>query len=345
MRAFVTGGTGLIGRHVAEALLTGGWEVLVLARDPSRARDLEARGAHLVQGDVTRPEFVHALAGVDVVFHHAAWFEIGVSDLEGMRRVNVQGTANVLAMAKQEGVPRIVYTSTAGLFPSARDRPATEAAKPTALIDDPYVVTKLEAHELVLREMARGSPITVVAPGAVFGPRDTNQLAQSLVLLVRGRLPALPSGFGLNTFVHAADVAEGHVLAATVGRPGETYLLGDRVLSMYEFLEAAARAANAKVPRRRVPLALVRMVARFSEWNARRKGRTPLLSRAALRFSVLDVVADASKARRELGWAPRPFEDRMRDTMAWYAETYRDRDVPLPVKRAGASVAGPPRRA
>lgn len=345
MRAFVTGGTGLIGRHVVKALLSGGWDVLVLARDPDRAKDLESDGARIVAGDVTRPDFVHELAGVDVMFHHAAWFEIGVRDLEAMRRVNVQGTVNVLAIARQEGVPRVVYTSTAGLFPSSRDRPATEATKPAALVDDPYVRTKLEAHEVVVREMSKGSPITIVAPAAVFGPRDTNQLAQSLALLVRGRLPALPSGFGLNTWVHAADVAEAHVLAATVGRPGETYLVGDKVLSMYAFLEAASRAANVKLTKRRVPMGLVRFVARFSEWNAGRKGRTALLSRQALALSALDVVVDASKARRELGWSPRPFEDRLRETMEWYLDAYRERDAPLPVKRAGASAAGPPRRA
>lgn len=345
MRAFVTGGTGLIGRHVTEALLAGGWEVLVLAREPARARELESRGARIVPGDVTRPDFVHELAGVDVLFHHAAWFEVGVRDLEAMRRVNVQGTVNVLAMARQEGVPRIVVTSTAGLFPGSRDHPATEATRPAALVADPYVASKLEAHQVAVRETAKGAPITIVAPAGVFGPHDTNQLAQSLVLLVRGRLPALPSGFGLNTWVHAADVAEGHILAATVGRPGETYLLGDRVLSMYDFLGAAARAANVKVPRRRVPMPLVRLVARFSEWNARRKGRTALLSRSALALSALDVVVDASKARRELGWVPRPFEDRVRETMAWYVDTYAKGDAPLPVKRAGASAAGPPRRA
>ncbi len=345
MRAFVTGGTGLIGRHVAEALLAGGWEVLVLARDAARAKDLEARGGQVVVGDVTRLDFVHALAGVDVLFHHAAWYEVGVRDREAMRRVNVQGTANVLAMARQEGVPRVVYTSTAGLFPASRDHPATEGSKPAALVEDAYVASKLEAHALVLREIAKGSPITIVAPAAVFGPRDTNQLAQSLALLVRGRLPVLPSGFGLNTWVHAADVAEGHLLAATVGHPGETYLLGDRVLTMYEFLEAAARAADVRPPHRRVPMSLVRLVARFSEWQARRRGRTALLSRAALRLSALDVVVDASKARKELGWSPRPFEDRLRETMAWYREAYASTGAPLPVKRAGASAAGPRRTA
>jgi nucleoside-diphosphate-sugar epimerase len=345
MRAFVTGGTGLIGRHVIEALLAGGWEVWALVRDPERGRDLASRGVRIIAGDVTRPDFVHDLAGVDVLFHHAAWFEIGVRDYQAMYDVNVAGTANVLSLARQESVPRIVVTSTAGIFPSSPNHPATEASTPSVALDDPYVVTKLQAHELVVKAMRSGLPITIVAPSAVFGPRDTNQLGQSLALLVQGRLPMLPSGFGVNTWVHAADAAEGYVLAATVGRPGEFYLLGDRVLSMYGFLEAAAHAAGVKPPRPRVPMGLVRLVARFSEWRARRAGRTPLLSRVALDFSKLDVVVDASKARRELGWTPRPFEERVKETMAWYVETYARGAAPLPVKRAGASSATPARKA
>ncbi len=345
MRAFVTGGTGLIGRHTIDALLAGGWEVWALVRDPSRAADLASRGVRLIPGDITHPDFVHDLAGVDVLFHHAAWFEVGVRDYQAMYDVNVAGTGNVLSLARQEHVPRVVMTSTAGLYPSTRDRPATEASVPSAILDDPYVVTKLQAHELAVKAMRAGQPVTIVAPSAVFGPRDTNQLGQSLAMLVRRRLPMLPSGFGMNTWVHAADVAEGHLLAATVGRPGEVYFLGDRVLSMYDFLGAAAAAAGMKAPRGRVPMGLVQLVARLSEWRARRAGRTPLLSRKGLQFSQLDVVVDASKARRELGWTPKPFEDRVKETMAWYVRTYAHTDAPLPVKRAGASAAGPPRRA
>ena len=345
MRAFVTGGTGLIGRHVVDALLAGGWEVWALVRDPARAADLAARGVRIVPGDVTRPDFVHDLAGVDVLFHHAAWFEVGVRDYQAMYDVNVAGTVNVLPLARQENVPRIVVTSTAGLFPSPRARPATETSAPSAILDDPYVVTKLQAHEVVVKAMHSGLPVTIVAPSAVFGPRDTNQLGRSLALLVRRRMPLLPSGVGLNTWVHAADVAEGHVLAATVGRPGEMYFLGDRVLSMYDFLGAAAREAGVRPPRGRVPMGLVRFVARFSEWRAGRAGQTPLLSRSALAFSKLDVVVDASKARRELGWNPKPFEERMKDTMAWYVETYARGDAPMPVKRGGASAGAPARRA
>lgn len=346
MRAFVTGGTGLIGRHLLHALLDRGWEVTVLTRDPSRAGDLTDRGATVVRGDVTRPDFSSELSHADVLFHAAAWFEVGVRDRQRMFDVNVTGTANVLALARKAGVARIVVTGTAGVFaPETGGKAITEDSIPKDSIRDAYVVSKRQAHDLVVREMRAGSPITLVCPAGVFGPGDTGQLGRSLALLVRGKLGTLPKGFGRNTMTHAADVAEGHVLAATAGRAGEMYLLGDRVLSFDDFYRMAAEAAGVEPPRRFVSMGLARVAARFSEMGARIRGVTPLLSRNSLELAAIDVIVDAGKARRELGWQPRPFEDRLSETMGWYVRTYKEEGAPLPVKPGGASAAGPPRRA
>src|SRR5439155_2137518 len=112
---------------------------------------------------------------------------------------------------------------------------ATESARDGILgrataLDDPYVTSKVEAHEVAVAEMTAGLPLTIVLPAAVFGPGDTGALGRTLALLAGGRLPRLPHGFGTNTWTHAADIAQGHMLAATRGRAGELYLLGDRVL-------------------------------------------------------------------------------------------------------------------
>ncbi len=338
MRAFVTGGTGLVGRHLVEVLLARGWEVSVLTRDPARAKNLEARGVRLVVGDVTRPSFGSGMSHADVVFHVAGWFELGVRDGRRMFDVNVTGTANVLSLARRENVSRIVVTGTAGVLASpGQHGPLVESMAPSGAMRDPYVATKREAHRLVTSEMHAGLPATLVCPGGVFGPGDTGQLGWTLALLVTGRLATLPRGFGRNTFTHAADVAEGHLLAATVGKAGETYLLGDRVLPLEEFYRLAAQAAGVDPPTRHVPMALARLAARGSEARARFGGRTPLLSRGSLELSTVDVVVDATKARTRLGWNPHPFEGRLRETMAWYVDTYRDRGTPLPVKPSGAS--------
>src|SRR5439155_955785 len=138
-----------------------------------------------------------------------------------------------------------VLTSTAGVFaPTPRDRPVTESAPVQTALPDPYVTSKVQAHQLAVAEMHAGLPLTIVLPAAVFGPGDTGQLGRTLALLARGRLPRLPRGFGVNTWTHAADIARGHVLAATRGKPGELYILGDRVLPVVEFCRKAEDAAG-----------------------------------------------------------------------------------------------------
>ncbi|MGI0148419.1 MAG: NAD-dependent epimerase/dehydratase family protein [Thermoplasmata archaeon] len=336
MRAFVTGCTGLIGRPIVDALLGKGWDVSVLTRKPARAKDLEARGARIVPGDVTLPTFQAAMSGANVVFHAAGWFELGVTDVRRMFEVNRTGTANILSIARKENVGRVVYTSTAGVFaPAPVGLPATESSLVQVALNEPYVSSKVQAHQLAVGEMNAGLPVTIVLPAAVFGPHDTGQLGRSLALLVRGQLPRLPKGFGTNTWTHAADIAEGEILAATRGKAGQHYLLGDRVLSLVEFYRRAAEAAGVKPPTANVPMGVARFAARFSEARARFSGRTPLLSRAALDLAAVNLVIDASKARSELGWSPAPLETRIAETMDWYASTYRDRSASLPVKPSG----------
>ncbi len=142
MRAFVTGGTGLIGRPLVDVLVADAWEVTVLTRNPSRAKDLEARGVHLVAGDVTRPCFDAAMTHSDVVFHVAGWYEIAVRDSRRMHQVNVTGTANVpMAVARfaarfSEAYARFVgrtpLQSPAALDPAAVDL-VVDASKARAL--------------------------------------------------------------------------------------------------------------------------------------------------------------------------------------------------------------------
>src|SRR5439155_22468822 len=129
MRAFVTGGTGLLGRPLVETLQEDGWEVTVLTRDPVRAKDLEARGVQIVEDDVTRPRFSASLARAEVVFHVAGLYEVGLREFRRMIDVNVTGTANVLAAAWRKHVGRGVFACAAGVFaPTPRGRPLTRWA-------------------------------------------------------------------------------------------------------------------------------------------------------------------------------------------------------------------------
>src|SRR5262245_42866879 len=116
MKIFLTGGTGFIGQPLTRALLKRGWQVTALVRNPrsAEAKVIEALGAQLFHGDVTeRDSMKAAMTGADVVFHNAGWYELGVSNAAraNMRAVNVQGTENVLSLAVELGMPKIIYTS------------------------------------------------------------------------------------------------------------------------------------------------------------------------------------------------------------------------------------------
>src|SRR5256712_13827352 len=127
MRAFVTGGTGLLGRPLVETVHEDGWEVTVLTRDPVRGKGLEARGVQIVEGHVPRPRFNASLARADVVFRVAGLYEVGLREFRRMIDVNVTGTANVLAAARRGNVGRVVFTTTAGGFsPTPAARPGPE---------------------------------------------------------------------------------------------------------------------------------------------------------------------------------------------------------------------------
>jgi dihydroflavonol-4-reductase len=323
---------------LVDLLLRRDWDVTVLTRDPLRAADFRSRGVTIVAGNVTVPRFDAAMSLADVVFHVAGWIELGVRNVERMYEVNFAGTRNVLSMARKENVGRVVYTSTAGVFaPATMDQPATEASEVRVALDDPYVRSKVEAHRTAVREMEAGLPLTIVLPAAVFGPYDTGQLGRTLALLVRRKLRHLPKGFGTNTWTHSMDIAEGHLLAATKGRAGQSYILGDRVLPLVEFYQRAADVAGVRPPRADVPVSVARLAARFSELAARFPRKTPLLSRAALNLAAVDLVVDAAKGRSELGWSPAPLEERLRETIGWYSATYRDRKAPLPKKPQGGA--------
>src|SRR5207247_9815171 len=144
-------------------------------------------------------------------------------------------------------------------------------------------------------------PGTIVLPAAVFGADATGQLGRSLALLVRGKLPRLTKGCGTHTSTHAEDIAEGHILAATRGRPGQLYLLGDRILPLAEFYADAARAVGVKPPTANVPMGLARFAARFSEARARLSDRTPLLPRGVLAPAAGDLVGDGWKGSSDTG--------------------------------------------
>ena len=317
MRALVTGATGKVGHATAKALVDAGHGVRVLVRDPQRAAGVVPAGAEVVAGDVTdRGSLEAAVAGCEVVFNEMGLPEQWLRDADEFERVNARGTENVVRAADAGGVRRVVHTSTIDVFHAEPGTCFDESAvagysKPTA-----YERSKQHAEELA-REAAAQVELVFVNPCAVYGPGPLGSASLERQLfepIVRGRLPALtPGGFGV---VYSYGVGSGQLLAAERGRPGEHYILCDGHVTLRELAETVVRVAGrGRVPPT-LPVPVAKAAAATGEALARVIRRPPLLARGELHFLLWNAQPDATKAQRELGWRPTPFDDGVRRTLS-----------------------------
>lgn len=321
-RAVVLGSTGCIGNNIIRACLAAGWQVRAFHRPGSDTWMLEGLQVEHAVGDLMEPAtLVAAMDGCDVAFHAAAYYPRHSLDLRGALRTAVTGMRNVLAAADEAGVGRLVYTSTLTTIgaPAMAGRLAAEddfyLPGSTA---SAYFETKWAMEAEAWRAVARGQPVIIVNPTAVFGPWDVKPTTgEILVNLARGRFPVWLD-LEVNV-VDARDVGVGQCLAAERGQVGRRYILGGDNLPVREALTIAAQEAGVRPPRLKASLSLVRGLVRAGEVAS----RLPLISPLPLEhFKTLGEwrALDTARARAELGFETRPFVDTVRDTLAWFRE-------------------------
>ncbi|HET7226696.1 MAG TPA: NAD-dependent epimerase/dehydratase family protein [Candidatus Eisenbacteria bacterium] len=318
MRYFVTGATGFIGGRLARRLRAAGHEVTALVRSPSRAAELAALDIALAPGDITDPATLRApMRGADGVFHVAAWYGFGLRAGRQAERVNVEGTRHVLEAVRALGIPRGVYTSTLAVFSDTRGRVVDESYRFTGRHLTRYDDTKARAHALAESMMGEGLPLVIVQPGVVYGPGDTSALHDSWVAYLRRRLPVVPAGTAY-CWAHVDDVVHAHVLAMERGRPGESYIVAGSCHSLVDAFAIAERITGIPAPRLHPPRAVMRALAAVAGVAERVLPLPPTYTREGLvSTSGVTYLGDNAKARRELGYAPRPLEEGLRETLAW----------------------------
>ncbi len=318
MKVFLTGGTGFIGGAVARRLRDRGDDVVALVRSPGKAEALSAIGVTLVQGGLADLDVIRSgMAGADAVIHGAAVYEVGIraKDRPAMYETNVVGTENVLTMAREAGVPKVVYVSTVAAFGNTEGDVVEEGFAHREKYTSYYDETKHLAHRKAQRLIADGLPCVVVQPGAVYGPGDHSQVGNQLTQFLKGRLPLLAFGdLGLS-LVHRDDVADGIVLALDKGVPGEHYVLGGEVSTLRGFIEAAATATGRRPPRGAMPVGLVKAAATVGPLVGPLLGYPPNMKELVSSSHQVTFWARSDKAKRELGWQPRSLEQGMRDTL------------------------------
>jgi dihydroflavonol-4-reductase len=316
-KTLLTGATGLIGSHVARALVARGDDLRVTVRQSSRMENLADLDVDVVRCDVLDRRAVRrALRDVDRVFH-----AVGLTSLRAPRRrlqeANVQATHVMLEECVRAGVERVVYTSSvAAIGPAVSGSTADE----TSPFDHraatvPYVASKREAEIEALRIAARGLPVVIVNPAHVLGRGDVNRSSTELVRrFLRRQIPAYVDG-ALNV-VSAADVAAGHLLADERGEPGERYILGNRNYTLDRLFADLGRLSGVEPPAVKLPLPAALAFAGAAE---RLPGRPPV-TLDEVRASSMWWTYRNTKAKRELGWSPSPHEEAIEETIAWYRE-------------------------
>lgn len=321
----ITGATGFVGSHLADAAAARGFAVRALARPTADLTHLKSLDAEIIPGDLSDPDAVRrAVQGADVVVHSAA--KVGDwGPVEDYRAVNVEGLRHLLDAVKAAGtVKRVVIISSLGVY-AARHHYGTDEAEP--LPDnhiDGYTQTKVEAEKLTLEYVRRdGLPVTILRPGFVYGPRDRTVLPRlvhrlkerSIVYIAKGR-------YALNT-TYVTNIADAVFLAAENPKAvGEVFNLTDgEFVSKRQFFEAIADGLNLPRPRGSIPVFLARFLANWRERVFRRKNKPhpPRITQASLKFAGLNLDFSIAKARTVLGYSPKVgFAEGMAAALDWY---------------------------
>ncbi|HEY2106250.1 MAG TPA: hopanoid-associated sugar epimerase [Candidatus Binataceae bacterium] len=322
--SLVTGGNGFVGCHVVRALVERGDHVRVLVRAGADVRVLEGVDCEHVIGDLRNPEAVAVAArGCDEIYNVAADYRLWVLDEEPMYATNVQGTLNVLAAARLHQVGRVIHTSTVGALGVVKGAQGTEDTPVT--LDDmvgPYKRSKFLAEQAALAAAREGLPVVVVNPSTPVGALDYKPTPTGRIIVdfLNRRMPAyLDTGLNL---VDVAHCAQGHLLAAEGGQPGQKYILGGENLTLREMFERLASISGVPAPRVRIPYGVALGFAMGADFVSRRiTRRPPRASLTEVRMARKKMFFDHTKAERELGYKPGPINTALSDAINYYRMT------------------------
>jgi dihydroflavonol-4-reductase len=321
----VTGATGHIGNVLVRKLLERGEKVRALILPGEDTQPLTGLDVEQVPGDVLDTSSLwQSFRGVRGVFHLAGLITIMPGKNPQVRRVNVDGTVNVLRAALRHGVQRLVYTSSIhalARLPHGRIVDENAPFDP----DNPYGAydqSKAQATLEVQKAASAGLDAVIACPTGVIGPYDFRGSVMGNVIRSASMHQLTPYVDGAYDFVDVRDVADGLIAAAEKGRKGETYILSGEHISVRALLETVEKVTGKGFPRFKVPMGLAKFAANFTPWYYRLTRTSPRFTPYSLAVLVSNARISHAKAARELGYAPRPIRESLSDMIAWFRETY-----------------------
>jgi dihydroflavonol-4-reductase len=322
MKVFLTGATGFVGSHVARAYAAAGAELRVLTRSTSKLAAIEGLASEIVVGDLRQPEALRtALRGCEALVHVAADYRLWVRDPQEMYAANVDGTRELLRIAREEGVAKVVYTSSVATMGFRTDGSIVDETTPVELADmiGPYKRSKFMAEQEAIAAAKAGQHVMVLNPTTPIGPGDAKPTPTGRILVdfLNRRFPAYVDT-GLN-LVDVTEVARMHLVALERGTPGERYILGGENLTLKQILDRMSAITGLPSPRMKVPHAVAMTFAFFAETiTGRLMGKEPRATVEAVRMGRKFMFASSAKAERDLGFQVLPIYNAMRAAIEWF---------------------------
>ena len=321
----VIGANGFLGSHVTRQLVAAGHRVRVMVRENASTLGIDDLDVQRFVGDIWDDDNLRAaMAGCDDVYYCVVDARGWLRDPAPLFHTNVEGTRNVLDIAldvaKDDALQRFIYTSSYVTVGRRRGRTASEAD----IIGDrgltPYVRSRVQAEELVLRYAREHNlPAVAVCVSTTYGSGDWGRTPHGAIIAgaAFGKLPFVMAGIELEA-VGIDDAARAMILAAERGRVGERYLVSEKMISNAEVARIAADAAGVPPPAKTIPLPMSYALATMGTVKAHLRGTDERLSLGSLRLMRAEGPLDHSKAVRELGWQPRPVEESIREAARFW---------------------------
>ena len=320
----VTGATGHIGNVLVRALLERQYRVRAVVLHNEDHRPITGLDVEVCRGDVTDVDSLEqAFSGADIVYHLAGIVTIMPGMAARLERVNVGGMRNVIAACRAKGVRRLVYTSSIHAIaepPHGTTIDESQPFDPERVLGD-YARSKARATLLLLDEVSRGALDAVVCcPTGVIGPYDFNvsNIGQLILDFASGHLKSYVSG--AYDFVDVRDVASGLMLAATRGQSGRHYIFAGNQVQVPELMNELGNDLGCPAPTYRIPHGLARAAGVLASVYYRLLRRKAVFTAYSIDVLHSNSQVSSTRARQELGFTSRPWQESIRDQVAWFRD-------------------------
>lgn len=322
MKVFVTGSTGFIGIQLVKRLSTQGNTVHALYRSESKADLIRMDGVRLFKGDILdKPSLLEAMAGCSQAYHVAAFAGVWARDPELVRRLNVEGSMNVIDAAHEAGIKRVVITSTAGILGPSDQKPVHEESPPPASFFTSYEESKFIMEQILMNRNDNTPEVVIVNPTRVYGPgflSESNGVTRMIKQYLEGTWRFVPgNGERSGNYVFVEDVVTGHLLAMEKGKPGERYVLGGENITYNQLFEYAGEAGGIHRKLFKLPLWLMLSIAMLMKGISDLTRRPPMIVPALVRKFNHNWFVSSDKAIRNLGYDPLGAREGIRKTVHW----------------------------